>query len=178
MNGFLARLSPRERMLAALVAAALFVILNLVLLRSFANKHRLLRAERERRAFELQSMSALFSERETWLARDNWLQEKQPRLENEGSAGVQLLDEVKQAAKQNEVTLENPAIGTVARSPFARAVPVTVEARGSWAGMVTFLQGLQGPEKFIVFESANLEIDPADATRIRAKLKVARWFTP
>jgi hypothetical protein len=40
------------------------------------------------------------------------------------------------------------------------------------------LYDVQQPESFVVFESITLNIDPADPTAMRGKMKLARWFAP
>jgi hypothetical protein len=41
-----------------------------------------------------------------------------------------------------------------------------------------FLYDVQQPDAFVVFESVNLVIDSNDATMMRGKFKIARWFAP
>src|SRR5205823_6349612 len=102
----------------------------------------------------------------------------QPKLVNEGSAGVELLDYVKSVAKKSDVVLENPAIGSPAKAQFYRSVPVNIETKSSWATLIRFLESIQQPEQFIVFETANVAIDPADPAMMRGKFKIARWYAP
>lgn len=44
--------------------------------------------------------------------------------------------------------------------------------------MRDFLYEMQAPERFIVFESANLQIDQDDKTQIRGKFRIAKWYAP
>ena len=46
----------------------------------------------------------------------------------------------------------------------------------SWSSLVGFLGEIQAPERFIVLESVNLKVDPADPTQMFGRLKIARWY--
>lgn len=169
-------MTARERMLAGLVAGTVFVLLNLLLVSSFFKKQTLARVELANKTQEWNATQILYSERDLWTKRDAWLQQKQPKIGNEGSAGVQLLDYVKSIARRGDVVLENPAIGTPAKTATYRSVPVNIETKSSWPALIKFLQAMQQPDQFIVFETANVAIDPTDATMMRGKFRIARWF--
>jgi Tfp pilus assembly protein PilO len=172
------RLSARERALALLVGAAVFLLITLLLLNFLFRQHARLRNELSQKQTTWQATQTLFGEREMWERRDLWLQQNHPRLENPGSAGVQLLDQIKQAAKENGVQLENPAIGTPETGEFYQSVPVTLETKSQWHALIRFLHSLQSPEKFVVLESANLQIDAGDPTQMRGRFRIAKWYAP
>lgn len=171
-------LSPREKILAGVVGASAFVVLNLVLSKSFASKQATLREQVASRRHELHSMQALLSEREQWTKRDAWLTEKQPPLENENSAGVQLLENIRTVAKKCTVTLDHPALAAPSRTPSYRSVPVTFETMSTWPALIDFLQSLQRPEDFVVVESGTISIDSTDQTKMRGVFRIARWYAP
>ena len=52
------------------------------------------------------------------------------------------------------------------------------EVKSAWPPLVHFLYDVQQPESFVVFESVTLNIDSADPTMMRGKMKLARWFAP
>ncbi len=163
-------------MLAGLVAGAVFVLVNILLLSAFFKKQAAARLELGNKTQEWNATQILTSERDLWSKREAWLQQKQPKLANEGSAGVQLLDYVKSVAKKSDVVLENPAIGSPTKTAAYRSVPVNIETKSSWAALIKFLQAMQQPEQFIVFETANVAIDPNDPSMMRGKFRIARWF--
>ena len=37
---------------------------------------------------------------------------------------------------------------------------------------------MQAPDRFIVFEAADLKIDDKDATQMRGNFKIGKWFGP
>lgn len=172
------QLTAREKLLATIVGGAFFALLNLVLITQFIKRQAAARIELASKTQEWESTQILFSERDLWSKRDAWLQAKQPKLTNEGSAGVQLLDSIKKVAKKTDVVLENPSIGSPIKTTLYRSVPVNIETKSSWSALIAFLQAMQQPEEFIVFESANIAIDAADASMMRGKFKIARWYAP
>lgn len=171
-------MTQREKVLAGIVGAVVVVILNLVLISSVLKKSTRLRTELVTRQAELETMEALLKEDALWSAREAWLREKQPKLTNEAGAGVALLNWVKQLANTHQVVLENPAIGILEKTPFYASVPVNVEVTGPWPALVKFLHAVEEPGRFVVLETVNMQIDASDASKLRAKLKIAQWYAP
>lgn len=170
-------LNRREKMLVLIVGTTVAMLVNLFLVSFFLKTHRRLRADFAQKQSQLQAMQALSADRALWEQREAWLQAKQPRLENEATAGGQLLDQVKELGRKHEVLLEQQAIGTPDRSkPERVSVPVTFEMKSSWKALGLFLYELQGPGQFVVIESANLRIDPQDQTQMRGKFRIAKWY--
>ena len=172
------QMSAREKTLAAMVGAVVFVLVNLLLVSHFVKQRAALRTRYTSENMQWKALQVLFAERDLWAKRDAWVQEKQPKLGNEGSAGVQLLDQIKGVAKQFDIVLENPAIGTPAKGKSYRSVPVNIETKCSWEALIKFLAAIQKPDQFIVFESANIRIEPSDPSLMRGKFRIARWYAP
>jgi hypothetical protein len=177
MSNLFSTMSRREKILAAIVAGAVFLLFNIVLLNIVAKRQTVLRAGIATKQLEIEAMRALVSERDLWTARDAWLEGKQPPLTNENTAGGQLLDRVKSLAG-GDVAVENPAIAAPGKTQHYRSVAVTVETKSLWPALVKFLHALQQPDQCIVLESANIQIDPADATKMKGRFKIAKWYAP
>jgi len=173
------RISKRERTMALAVFGIIFVFANLMLLSAFRKKHAQVSADLEARKLELATQREILAERELWTQRAEWIDAKQPKLDNRERAGVALLEEIKQAAKAHNVLLESPELGSVvSRPPHYQSVSVGVQTKSSWASLVAFLNALQQPEQFIVFENASLKIDNSDKTQMRGQFRIAKWFAP
>jgi len=170
------RINPRERFLICLLAGALFVLGNWALLDSFAKHYARNRADIAAKLSEIRSMQSLIAEAKDSASHDEWIESSQPKLGNSEQAGVQLLDQIKQIARANEVLLENPELGSVEQQPRCQAVSVQLTAKASWAGVVNFMHGLQSPDKFIVFDSATFQVDPSNAKQMSCRLKIAKWY--
>lgn len=171
------RLNRRERVLGAIVAASVFLLLNLfmwsALLGALGRAREELAVRKSKRAEQL----VYLSEGDLWRKRDAWLKQHQPTLRSPVEAST-LLDEIKQAAAKHKILIENPAIGTGEATPNHQSVFASIESKSPWPPLVQFLYDVQKPESFIVFESVNLAIDSSDPTMMRGKFKIARWFAP
>ena len=172
------RLSPREKVMLTAIAGLAFVLVNLVLLSTLWKKHVQVHSDISARQMELSSMEAIFSGKDLWDKRNDWLNQKQPKLQNRDQAPVELLKQVKQAAAANEVLLEQPNLGTVESLEDYQSVSISVETKSSWKDLVTFANTLLQPEEFIVFESCNLQIETSEPTKMRGKFRIAKWYAP
>jgi hypothetical protein len=160
------------------MGGVVLVLLNLLLMSAFARKSAALRADLADRRATWANMQALIGEEGQWSTRDNVLTSKQPRLTNENAAGVDLLNTIRAMARQHNVTPENEVFGGVTKNQWCRSVPVMLDTHSTWPDLVAFLYALQKPDQFIVCESVNLTVDPADQTKMLGHFKIARWFAP
>ncbi len=177
MPAWFQRMNPRERILSLMIAAALFLFLNLFIWSALLGSLR--RAQRDaaaRKSVRAEQMVYL-REKQTWEKRDEWLKKVQPPLKSPVEAST-LLDEVKQIAARQNIVIENPAIGSSESTPNYQSVFASIETKSPWPPLVRFLHDVQQPESFVVFESVNLAIDSTDPAMMRGKFKIARWFAP
>ena len=173
----LQRMNRRERILAGTVAMVVFFLANLFLwswlFRSTADS----RAEVGKRKQVHTEQTVLLRDSDLWTNRDKWLHEHQPAFHGASDASA-LLDQLKQVASKHNVLIENPAIGSTAGTGNYQSVSVSIETKSQWPPLVHFLYDVEAPDAFMVFESANIAIDPSDPTQMRGKFKVARWYAP
>ena len=99
-------LSSREKILATIVAAVVLIGGTYLLLESYASKRSALQAKIASGKKQLRSLHDMVSQSALWEQREQWLQAKQPHMENADTAGVQLLDEVRELARRHSVLLE------------------------------------------------------------------------
>jgi hypothetical protein len=175
MPAWYKRMNPRERLLAWIVAGALFALLNLLILSWLFGALSRARVELTARKAARAEQALYMKERDLWIKRDQWIQQHQPTLKNPAEASV-LLDELKQIAGKYSVLIQNPAIGSGETTPNHQAVFASIETKSPWPPLVHFLYDVQRPDAFVVFENVNLAIDSSDPTMMSGKLKVARWF--
>jgi hypothetical protein len=171
------RLNPRERRLTAIVGGILVLLVNWYIWGKLLGALDHARADLVTRQETRKVQEVFIRERSVWEKRAQWLKEHQPTLKGPGDAST-LLDEIKQVAGKHNVLIENPAIGTSDATPDRQAVFASFEVKTAWPPLVHFLYDVQQPESFVVFESITLNIDPADPTAMRGKMKAARWFAP
>ena len=175
--GWYQRLNPRERRLGLIVAAIVLVLVNWYLWGKLFGSLDRARADLAARQNTRKVQEVFIRERDLWEKRAKWLSEHQPTLKGPGDAST-LLDQIKQVAGKHNVLIENPAIGTSDATPERQAVFASFDVKTGWPPLVHFLYDIQQPESFIVFESITLNIDAADPTQMRGKMKIARWFAP
>ena len=171
------RMSQRERIMTLVVGGILFLLINIFIWRWLLGTISGSRNELVARKSTRSEQTVYLRERELWAKRDQWLQKTQPALKGAEEAST-LLDQLKQIAGKYNIVIENPAIGTGETTPNHQAVFASIETSSHWPELVHFLYDVQQPDAFIVFESVNLAIDGNDATMMRGKFKIARWFAP
>ena len=171
------RMNPRERMLAWIVAGALIVLLNVVILSWLFGALGRARTDLAARKAARAEQALFVKERDLWIKRDQWIRKHQPTLKNPAEASV-LLDQLKQIAGKYNVLIQNPAIGSGETTPNHQTVFASIETKSPWPPLVHFLYDVQQPDAFIVFENANLAVDSSDPTVMAGKFKIARWFAP
>lgn len=170
------RMNRRERILAGAIVALIFVLLNLYIWSRLLAGISAARAELATRRAARQEQAVFIKERSLWTKRAEWLEQHQPVLKNPGEAQTGLLDELKQIAGKYNIQVENPAIGSGETTPNHQAIFASIETKSPWPPLVHFLYDVQHPESFIVFENVTLQVDGSDATMIRGKFKIARWY--
>ena len=171
------RMSQRERVMTLAIAGILLLLINIFIWRWLLGTTSGSRSELAARKATRSEQTVYMKERELWAKRDQWLQKTQPTLKGAEEAST-LLDQLKQIAGKYNIVIENPAIGSGETTPNHQAVFASIETNSHWPELVHFLYDVQQPDAFIVFESVNLAIDGSDATMMRGKFKIARWFAP
>lgn len=171
------KMNRRERMLAMIVAGAIFLLINLFVWNWLFGMAARGRAELALRRATRKEQSVYLKERKIWKERDLWIQQHLPALKNSAEAST-LLDQLKQIAEKHKILIENPAIGTGETTPYHQSVFASIETKSPWPPLVHFLYDVQQPDAFIVFDSVNLVIDGSDQTMMRGKFKITKWFAP
>lgn len=177
MPAWYLRMNQRERVLAATIAGLLFLIVNLAIWSTLFGMNSRVHADLAKLKGERTAQSVYLKEHALWVQRDQWLAKNQPVLKGPQESST-LLDQVKQTAIAQGITVENPQIGTSDSTPDHRSVFASVETRSAWPPLVRFLHAMQNPETFVVFENINLSVDASDPTVMRGKFKIGRWFAP
>jgi hypothetical protein len=172
------RLNRRERILLLVVGGVVFVLFNLMVWSWLLGALGRARAELAERKATRTQQAIYMQERDMWVKRDEWTRKNQPILSGPGEASKLLDDQIKPIASKYQVLIENPQIGSGETTPTHQAVYNSIESKSDWPDLVHFLYDLQQPDRFIVFENVTLSIDSNDATVMRGRFKIARWFAP
>ena len=184
---FYQRLSPRERTLTLLVAGTAFLLGNVLVLSLLIGGFREGRRAYSEKSQDLRLQEIFAREQPMWAQRISWLKTRQPPLSNRDRAGTELLVQVQGAARASGVIITNPQIKPPPINPAGgkepgshdyQAVSVEIDTESDWDGMIGFLQALQRPEGFIVFDLATLRSDPGNATRMKGQFRISKWYAP
>lgn len=174
----IATMNKREKFLLTLTALVVGVLVNFYLIKFFLSN----RADLSRQLMVTQSkidtLKKRESERELWMRREAWLNEKLPVLGDPDVASKELRESILELAKKHTVTLESPAPSNPVTQPGHIALSVKVDAKAPWGAMFGFLFELQGPDKFIALENCEIKVNREDKTQLRASLTIARWYAP
>lgn len=171
-------MTAKERTLATIIGIVAVVVVTYLVVDYFMKNRTRLRSELARNTSSLVTMRRQLGEKPMWEKRDAWLQQKQPKLASEDTAGVQLLDRVKELAKKNAVQVSSQALRPPSHQADYSSISVDLETTSTWPSLIGFMRELQGPEQFVVLEGVNLKIDDKDATQMRGNFKIAQWFAP
>ena len=175
---WIARMNRRERTLSLLVAGVVFLLINIFVWGWLLGAMTRARADMTQRRLKRKEQEILIKERDMWTQRDQWLQQHQPTFNGASEASTLLEQQLRPVAAKYNILLENPQIGSGETTPSHQTVWASVDTKSDWQSLVHFLYDVQQPEAFIVFESATLNVDTTDPTKMRGKFKIARWFAP
>ena len=178
MPAWYVRMNSRERILSLSVAGVVFLLVNLFLWSWLLGSVKSSREDLAKRKLMRREQEVFVKERDLWTQREEWLQKNQPPFGGAGEASTLLEQKLKPVATKHNILLENPQIGSGETTPSHQTVWAQIETKSDWASLVRFLYDVQQPDAFIVFESANIAVDSGDATRMKGKFKIARWFAP
>jgi hypothetical protein len=172
------QMTPRERTLATIVGAILFVFVNLFLIQYFMKQDRRLRSDRMLKTQGLAVKKALLADREVWEQRDQWLTQTFAKLTDPDRAPNDLRNAAVEVGKKHQITIENPSLGKAETKPQYIAVGMSFEVKCKWSDLGGFLAEIQAPDHFIAFDNANLQTDTTDKSLMHGRFKVQKWFAP
>ena len=178
LPSWIERMNRRERLLSLIVGGIVFALVNIFLWSWLLGAISQARSDLVLKKSQREEEAAFIKDRPLWAKRDDWIRQHQPALKNSGEAQTNLLDQLKQTATKYNIVVESPAIGAGETTPNHQTVFASIEVKSPWPPLVHFLYDVQQPDSFIVFDSVNLMIDSSDATMMRGRFKIARWFAP
>jgi hypothetical protein len=172
------RMNRRERILSLAVGGVVFALVNVFIWSWVLGAIGRARADYTQRKSLRKEQEIFIKERDLWTQREQWLEKHQPPFNGQGEASTLLEQQLRPVAAKYNVLLENPQIGSGETTPSHQTVWASVETKSDWPALIHFMYDVQQPEAFIVFESATMSVDSTDATKMKGKFKIARWFAP
>lgn len=175
------QLSTREKNLLLLCAGVLVFMacaigVNAFLSRRSALRERLVALENQKREND-----AWLADQAFWDKRREWLEKSMPTTDSLGRAQGQLLEELQNQALDRGIAIQQQTLPEAVATADYREITVSLRVRGDQAAVLSWLAGMQSPEKFQALKQLRMELD----SRAREKtpqticnLTLARWFKP
>jgi hypothetical protein len=116
-------------------------------------------------------------EKQFWLDRKKWIDQKQPKVAPGGVAQSELLQSLTTSAQSHKLTIQEQSFADAKSTANYQAVAVRLKLTGTLEDVVRWLVDVQQPEKFqavTTFSLKSQEKPPA----VDLELEVARWYSP
>jgi len=116
-------------------------------------------------------------EKQFWLDRKQWIDQKQPRVAAGAVPQSELLQSLTTSAQSHKLTIQEQSFADAKSTANYQAVAVRLKLTGTLEDVVRWLVEIQQPEKFQAvtnFSLKSLEKPPA----VDLELEVARWYSP
>jgi hypothetical protein len=138
------------------------------------------RIERREREAELAQMEAatLLAEAPIWIAKDNWLSQKQPEAESESQANEGLLEHLRSSAASAGIEISKTQIEPAPKMEYYRQFGVSLLLKGDLPVIMRWTHGLLAPETFYVVPQLRITPDKDDPKKVTALVRVWRWYRP
>jgi len=172
-------LNPREKRLLFLCLATIFIVVNVLAFREFTIRRKAVTTSLEQLSEQATSNQVWLSDRAFHEKRRGWLDKKMPYTQSAGRAQGQLLEDLQNAALENELTISNQTLLEPLALDHCNEVAVSVRVRGNQEKMLRWLLTLQSPERFQAVKSLELELDSRareKTPQAQCNLTIARWF--
>jgi len=168
-------LTASEKKLSLLFVGSIFLVLNFFLFEALVKHRKLVEKSIVQLKAEKSEASAWMADKEWWMKRRAWLQEKQPKPEAGGQESARLLEFLQQSARQQNITISQQKLNDPLLAAYYREVSVQLEVKGPLDAVTKWLAGLQAPDRFHAITTLTLKSD-AEPPKVICSLTVARWY--
>ncbi len=137
---------------------------------------------------EIRALENELADLEMWLeeapraeAKDRWLRRHTPYSASMTKAQGDLLQSLQDDLFERKIEIENQSLQEPEANDFFQETAVSLRVKGNEKDVIEWLTTLQGPDKFQVIKSLNLELDrKSRETEPQAicQIVIARWFAP
>ena len=169
------KLSPSEQRLAGLLAAVVFLLINLFLLPRLHSANTEGGKKREELRLQLAAAQTWMKQQDYWQKREQWIREAQPKLTDPGQETATQLERLQRQAKDIGLELRDITLLPLADQPFFKPVGVRFTARGSWPALVRFLAHFQTPVSFNVIPQISIR-SAQEPQNVHCEMELQRWF--
>jgi hypothetical protein len=116
-------------------------------------------------------------EKQFWLDRKKWIDQKQPRVAPGTVPQSELLQALTTSAQNHKLTIQEQSFADAKSTPNYQAVAVRLKLTGTLEDVVRWLVEVQQPEKFQAVTNFSLKSQEKPPA-VDLELEVARWYSP
>lgn len=116
-------------------------------------------------------------EKQFWLDRKKWIDQKQPRAATGTVPQSELLQSLTTSAQNHKLTIQEQSFADAKSTPNYQAVAVRLKLTGTLEDVVRWLVEVQQPEKFQAVTNFSLKSQEKPPA-VDLELEVARWYSP
>lgn len=148
----MAKLSSKELRLLVLFCGAIFLALNVILLKQMLTSVKRSQLQIKTFTTKREEIQALLSDREYWEERQQWMEIHQPQLSEPGEAQGELIAHLQKFARERGITILEQTILEPSQQPPFRKIAVRLKLTAPMQDMVEWLAEIQSPDGFYVVE--------------------------
>ncbi|MFZ9932598.1 MAG: hypothetical protein ACO3G9_05290 [Chthoniobacterales bacterium] len=171
-------LTSKERRLLFALVAALFLLLNVVALKTFLGRRAALQANIAELESRLVADRAILGQKDYWTERAQWLAANQPTDDmTTVDDDNKFIDFIPSSAKQSGLSYTRREGGPVPSNgrPYAEVFDAST-VKGDMKSLVDWLVKLQQPKEFRAIKQ--LRVKSGEPPEVVCDIEVARWFRP
>ncbi|MBJ7258966.1 MAG: hypothetical protein JHD33_05435 [Chthoniobacterales bacterium] len=171
-------LTFKEKRLLFGLLGALFLLLNVVALKTFLNRRAGLQANIEVLDANLVQSRAVLGQKDYWAQRARWLETNQPTDDvSTVDDDNRFIEFVESTAKESGLAYTRRGGGPVPAEgrPYAEVFDAST-VKGNMESLVKWLSKLQQPKEFRAIKQ--LRIKSGEPPEVICDVEVARWFRP
>ena len=116
-------------------------------------------------------------EKQFWLDRKQWIEQKQPKAAPGGVPQSELLQSLTASAQGHKLTIQEQSFVDAKSTANYQAVAVRLKLSGALEDVVRWLVEVQQPEKFQAVTNLSLKSQEKPPA-VDLELEVARWYSP
>jgi len=161
-----------------MLLSALFLLLNVVALKTFLNRRAALQTNIQTLEAELMQSRTVLGQQAYWSERAQWLEANQPTDDvSTVDDDNRFIEFVESTAKQSGLAYTRRGGGPVPSEgrPYAEVFDAST-VKGNMKSLVEWISKLQQPKEFRAIKQ--LRIKSGEPPEVICDIEVARWFRP
>ena len=171
------QLTKLEKNLGIALVTTLFLLVNLFGLSALSRKKSALRLELVGLNGEKEESGIWLADREIWLPRRKWLDEKQPPGTDASVAQPAFFQELQKSARNHNLNIDEQGFGEVSSTAHYQSIAVRMRVSGSLEDVTRWVAGLQQPDLFQAITSFSLRSEK-EPPKVSLELEIDRWYAP